>query len=792
MKTYKIYKLVLIAMMFLVQSTYGQSKEYTIAGKVVDKGYKTFIEAASVVILDLKKSTIIAKTKTQSDGEFSISFKKGKYHISFSIDQYESIVLPIKDLKFENNQLNLGNVELQSLASIELEEVVVVAKDYRVESSRGKKTFHIGKNLKEVAGSMSNLLSYIPSVSVDIDGQLQLRGRKPIIMINGRRSNLSKSEALQMLPSDMVKSIEVIRNPSAREGETEPIINIITDKRKRKLIGGVNGAAGVPSTLKGGMHLATNREKFNGYGLYGFKKENNIGSDRTELLQVTNNNLDYSETENSSNSVSKTNHFGETQYEFIPNKRSELVGSLSVFSDENRIRYSGERTVQANSVVNDVINQFSDNSSRTFTFLNQMEYEVKLNEGKDQFKAEIEYEYESKRKGEFFSEEALTQTGMTTTESNDRYKSQELELQTRYDKTLKNNGYFTIGYRLDRNIFDQDQTFETSLSGSSILENDIRFTQYDHTLTTDFSKEYEKFYYSIGLRLRNTKRTLDNRTTSTSTTRNFFNALPIIIMTYQSGEDSEINLNYYSLLRQPRLSFLNEFNTSIDLQQIRIGNPDLDPQSTHNIELEYYKEYEKSTLTTTLFTYFARDIIQYVSTFDDVNNLTISRPENIGKANTYGIDFSYTLNSPRWLNLILKFNGKYGTFTDDSIDINEFYSLNSSITNIFRFKSYRFELSWFYFSPRRINFQVEEATNQYFKLGVSKRVFKSKGSLVFSVLDPFNSGRRIQTVDGAGFNYRSEVNPNQRRVFLSLLLRFSSKSKFRKTDKKIKEKGILK
>nr|WP_321231564.1 outer membrane beta-barrel family protein [uncultured Psychroserpens sp.] len=791
MKKNKTQHLILVILLLIAGNSFSQTPLYHIKGTIVDKNNDTPIEGASVLILDLKNNLIITRIQTGQEGQFEISFEKGKYHISFSSEKYETLMKPIKYSDFEDKLHSIGNIQLEPLAYTELDEVMITAKDFRIENGRGKKTYHIGNSLKDVAGSMSNLLSYMPSVSVDIDGKVQLRGKEPIIQINGRKSNLSKSDALQMLPSDMVKKIEIIRSPSAREGETEPIINIITDKKRKGLIGGVNLAIGAPSTQKGGLHLALNKKKFNGYALYGIKNENGIKSFTNEFLETTSGIGGYSETENSTNKINSFNHFGEIQYEYLPNERSELVGSLSIYKDDNELSYTGSRLIEDNSIVFDEINQQSDNQKETLSISKEIEYELRFNEDNDLFKAEFEYEYEERDKSEKFFENLSSQTQTTNTNSLDKFKGDEIKLKLRYDTTLKNDAYFTVGYRLDRNVINQDQTFETNNLQSVLLSNNVKFTQYDNTGFIDYSDEFKGIYYSLGLRLKNTNRVLKDFSTNEESTRSFLNLLPIVNLSYEYGDSNEISFNYYSLLSQPRLNFLNSFNTSVDQQRIRIGNPDLDPQLTHAFELEYFKEFENSSLSTTLYSNFTKDIIQYVSVFNDETNITISRPENIGKANTYGVDFSYSLNSPRWLNTIIKLNGKYGTISNNETDSDEFYAFNTSLINIIRLKSYKLELSWFYNAPRRINFQIEEESNQYFKLGLSRRILKNKGNLVLSVIDPFNSGRRIQNINGSNFNYRNEFDPNQRRIFLSLFLRFSSKSKFRKTEKRVKEKGIL-
>ncbi len=777
----------IIIFSFITAVLISQERKYKVTGRVIDLNNDSYISNADIYIIDFKKNLVVHTTVSDSMGNFQISFDKGNYNISIGHNDYEVKLITIDYSKFSNDSLNLQDIALEPLKINELDEVVIFSKDFRIENKNNKRVYHIGNRLKDAAGSMSNLLSYLPSVSVDIDGTIQLRGKEPIVQINGRRSNLSKSEALQMLPSNMIKKIEVVSRPSVKEGETEPVINIITDKKRKGIIGGVNLAYGLPSTAKGGLHLALNKEKINGYGLYGIKNENNIPSSKEESIRTFTGDTEQVEVESNHNNTSSTNQFGEVQYEYLPNKNVELVGNVSVFDSNSELSISGIRNTFTDDF--DQISQSNNVDNRLFSIITETEYQHQFNSEKEQLKIEVEYEFERRRNVEMFSEVSSI-NGNTNSDSFDKLLSNEFEIKTRYDWTLKNDGYLSVGYRFDLSTINEEQSFLSNLNDIS-AENNIDFSQTDNTIYADYSKQFKKFYFNIGLRLVNTERKLIDEDSNETARKSFLNLLPQVSLEYEFNDNSEISFNYYNLLRQPRLNYLNNFNTSVDLQRISIGNPDLKPQSTHILELELFNEFENSSISTTLYTNFITDIIQSTSFFDDENDVTVTRPENIGKSTIYGIDFSYSMNSPRWLNTIIKLNGRYGKISSETMDDNDFYRLNTSIINIIRLKSYKMELSWFFSPKNKINFQTFQSYNQYLKFGLSRRVFKNRGNLVLSVLDPFNSAEIIQNISGPNFEYRSIVRPNQRRVFLSLFMRFSSKSRFRRTDKEKKEKGIL-
>ncbi|MTI29339.1 carboxypeptidase-like regulatory domain-containing protein, partial [Xanthovirga aplysinae] len=326
----KSYLLILFLLYAL--KGFSQDDKYLITGQIFNKSTNAHIEKASIYIIDIKNNLVVGDTESDSSGNFQISFDRGNYMLSISYKDFEIILTSIDYSKFKENTLNLGKIQLKPMAEINLDEVVVTADDFSIENKKGKRVYHIGNKLKDVAGSMSNLLSYLPSIYVDIDGTVQLRGKDPIVKINGRNSNLSKSEALQMLPSDMIKRIEVVTRPSVKDGETKPVINIITDRKRKGFIGGANLVLGLPETIKSGIHLALNKEKINGYGLYGIKKEYDISSSKEESLRKIADNESDLEVETNDISASLLNQFGELQYEYLPNENSELIGNVSIFN----------------------------------------------------------------------------------------------------------------------------------------------------------------------------------------------------------------------------------------------------------------------------------------------------------------------------------------------------------------------------------------------------------------------------------------------------------------------------
>src|SRR5690606_25156412 len=252
-------------------SAYAQ-QSFTLSGKVVDEN-NAAVPFANAALYNSTDSTLVTGAVSDDGGGFSIQTKEGRYYLMVTFLSYEEAIVPNINL---NRDIQLQPVVLKASSQI-LESIVVEGEKSQMELYLDKRVFQVGKDLSNISGSASDILDNVPSVTVDVEGNVSLRGSQNVrILIDGKPSGLagiSTADALQQLQGNLIESVEVITNPSARydaEGEVG-IINIILKKEERQ---GVNGSfsanAGHPDNFGASANVNFRREKFNFFTSYGF------------------------------------------------------------------------------------------------------------------------------------------------------------------------------------------------------------------------------------------------------------------------------------------------------------------------------------------------------------------------------------------------------------------------------------------------------------------------------------------------------------------------------------------
>ena len=221
--------------------SFAQTKELTVTGKIVEDGSNFPLEYATVVFKDVNNPSSITGGITDANGNYNVNVSKGTYSISFEYIGFKTFTVNNKTI---NQNTDLGTTTL-SVDAEALDEVEIVAEKTTVDIRLDKKIYNVGKDLTVRGGTVSDVLDNVPSVSVDVEGNVALRGNDNVrILINGKPSGLvglNSTDALRQLPAESIEKVEVITSPSARydaEG-TGGILNIIL---KRSKLEGLNGA----------------------------------------------------------------------------------------------------------------------------------------------------------------------------------------------------------------------------------------------------------------------------------------------------------------------------------------------------------------------------------------------------------------------------------------------------------------------------------------------------------------------------------------------------------------------
>ncbi|MEC7415702.1 MAG: TonB-dependent receptor, partial [Bacteroidota bacterium] len=616
--------LLLIGMFY----TYGQKSEdspkFTITGKVIDKENNQPLEYATITLKSNNRPDFIQGGITDSEGNFQIESVPGKYDINIEFISFVTYIMNGVSLK---SNLNLGTIAMEIDPS-ELEEVELVGEQTQVEIRLDKRIYNVGKDITVRGGSVADVLGNIPSITVDVEGNIALRGNNNVrILINGKPSGLvgiSGPDGLRQLPSESIEKVEVITSPSARydaEG-TGGILNIILKKQERSGFNGnfnING--GIPETFRGTANVNWKTKKLNLFST------NTIGR-RTSI----------------SNGLSENEYFNEEEansYLFetgkINRERDQLFISLGAeyFIDKSS-SFTLNGFYRDNEGINDgvvTIDELNSLDGSTISTVERKQYEPELDES---FQLSGLYEKKFNDKGHEISatyqfeqstEDELAQiTSLQTFPSiriNDNEEVTTLESQKRilaqvdYIYPLDENTQIELGYRGTFNTIETDYEVafieNNNRSIDADLTNVLVYKEYVNAAYSQFGKKINKFSLLLGLRMEDSNIVIDQRTTNDYTNKRYTNWFPTVNLSFEIDQKESITLGYAKRIRRPRGFFLNPFPSRNSITNFFQGNPDLDPASTGSFDLGYLKRFKKFTINGSIYYQRTTNNFQFVN-----------------------------------------------------------------------------------------------------------------------------------------------------------------------------------
>ncbi|MFB9076658.1 TonB-dependent receptor domain-containing protein [Flavobacterium procerum] len=752
-----------VLLVFLFTSIYNYSQEgpgpkskVKVTGKVLEKVTKQPLEYATISIMAPNDTKVIAGGITNPKGEFEVAVAPGTYDIKIEFISFKVTELKQKSIQGDTN---LGVVNLSEDAA-QLNEVVVRAEKSTVDIKLDKKVYNVGQDMIVKGGSVSDVLDNVPSVSVDTEGNVSLRGSDNIrILIDGRPSNaINMAEALRQLPADAIDKVEVITNPSARydaEGGSG-IINIILKKGKNQ---GFNGtfiaSTGIPETygLSGNLNYKT--EKLNYFTTAGYNYRTNEGRGLTNSEYFnpdgsTKNYLD--EDRDTKRTRNGFNARGGVEWTVAPNTFWTNAINYQKNSGEDR----------------DLINYNNFDANRNFTGAT-----YRLNNGDTgsenvEFTSNLIKNFNDKghkltadlsiSRNTDDSNSAISTSPNTIVNStlNDQVQKQVL-FQADYVLPLGKAGQFEAGYKGSFGDLNNEY-FVTDAQGAkdTNLSNNLEYKENINAIYTQYGFKVNKFSYLFGLRWEDTNIQVNLLDSNDFNTKKYNNLFPSAFISYEISDQSNFNVSYSKRLSRPRGRFMNpavNYASNINIFQ---GNPDLDPSLTDKYDVGYIKRWTKVTFSTSAYFEDTKDVFSFVRTptgeVVDGIPVILSRPINLGKEQKFGFEFTFNYTPYKWWKLNSNFN---------------FYNVNSTGENSYtdfvtgevitqnldnKANSWFARVSSKVTLPYKIDWQLtgmyngEQKTAQGKNLGqfgmntsLSKDVMKDKGTIAFNISDIFNS-----------------------------------------------------
>ncbi|MDR6561948.1 MULTISPECIES: outer membrane beta-barrel family protein [unclassified Arcicella] len=764
-----------------------------IKGQVKDAQTATPLSFSTIRIYNDADQKLVGGNIASDAGEFSIANPYGTYYALVEFIGYKAFKSPVFTISKDKKTIDLGLILLTSSSST-LDEVVVQAEKSTMELTLDKKIFNVGKDLSNAGGSASDILSNIPSISVDAEGGVKLRGSDNVrILIDGKPSGLVSFKGgagLQQLQGSLIERVEIITNPSARyEAEgMSGIINIILKKEQKQ---GFNGSfeliSGTPANYGVSANVNYRHRKVNFFINYGISYRDLRGNGKL-FQNVFSNDTTFTLNQTNSGSVKGLNNNIKGGLDFFLTDKDIFTASyLFRRSDVRRItdfRYddSNNRTEALHTITYRQQDETETEPNSEYSITYKKNFDKKGQE----LVADVRYLDYWERSDQTFTQNGFWVDGKPNPANtklqkalNDEAEKQIL-LQVDYIQPISKEGKIETGLRTSfRNMTNDYNVTQQNASGAFVslpgLTNNF---VYDENISAAYGiigNKGKLFSYQVGLRAELTNVTTTLKQTNEVNPRKYANLFPSTHFTVNLPNENALQISYSRRVRRPTYNDLSPFVTFSDQRNYFSGNPNLNPEFTNAFELGHVKYFEKGSLSSSVY---YRQTDGKIESIRSVNSAGISTtlPLNLVGQNSFGAEFATTYSPEKWWKLDLSWSF-FRAITDGS---NVSATYKSDTYSWFARQTSKFNL------PRGIDLQVRanyEAPQQlpqgrrgylfYTDLAVNKDVLKGKGTLTLNILDVFNS-RRIRTViEGVNFYSNRDFLPRQRQINLTLSYRLN-------------------
>ncbi len=770
----------------------AQQKGAAISGIVQDANFKTPLEFSSVQLLNAADSSIIKSTVSDRKGKFSLdNVSNGNFVLVSTFIGYEKVKFSVTITNLQN--INIGIIQISPLLK-SMDAVVVNTKKSLLNTSIDRKIYNVGQDILAQSGSASDILKNVPSVEVDIDGGVSLRGSSEVmILIDGKPSPLmgkTRAEVLQQLPANSIERIEVITNPSARfkPDGTAGIINIVM---KKNIKSGWNGTvvanAGNKKRYNGSVNLNYKAGKVNLFGSYGIRHDSRrrVNSiDREEINAFGNTTLFYKE-QNVSPARPLSNLFsGGAEY--------NLNGKNSIGISGNH----SNRELTKNHIANKYYYSPNHILTQQYDRLRyDPEYEIESDATifwQHDFKKEdhnIRFEYnkswQDEQEDNHFTNKYYFPNSLTAFDNTlIRQTSKENHFTADYSNPISEDAKLELGYDGSFNKYNPvfygeyfdapQQKFVKDFTKSNKFIYDQKLNAFYGT----YQKSYGAFGYSAGLRGEQTNITANLVSKDSVLTNSYFKLYPTIHFDYKV-KHGDIQLNYSRRVRRPEADDLNPFPEYADPRNLRAGNPKLLPEITNSIEFGYKWQNEKYSFVPSLYYRHKQNAFtQVVSKFNDSTFLTTQ--QNLANDQSAGLELIFAAKPFKFIQSNYSANIFYNMIDASNLGYAAKKSVISFSTNtnttITISKNTLLQISS-NFRSTRLTPQGKSYSTFVFNAGMRQDFFKKKFSVTLTGSDLFKTLREKRELNTSFLKQLSFGRRDAQIIYLGAAYHFGKMTK---------------
>jgi len=796
---------ILIGLQAMTQSTQGhQGKGKNIdgkphaaigqiSGKIVDSKSGESLEYATIALYRKRDNELVSGTISHANGKFFLEkLKPGRYHLKISFMGYQDKTIEDISITPEKYVINLHKLTIK--ASLQnLEEVVIDGSAPRIDYRIDKKVINVGKQLTSISGTAVDVLENVPSVKVDIEGNVSLRGSSGFtVLIDGRPSVLDANDALQQIPASTIDNIEIITNPSAKYDPdgSAGIINIITKKNKLQGFSGIaNLNAGLDKKYGGDFLVNYKKRNMNIYFGADYNIRNYPGESYNERFTIS---QDTIFTNMIGNRERERNFWG------FRTGADYSLGQNNIFGIGLRF---GDRKMTGSSISDYDEWSSLDNIHKEYENTNITK------RGGSFYKIEANYQHKFKKKGhEITSELSYSNRDFEDNSINERLDnegsivdgkktiedgpSSKIKAKVDYTLPIGETDKFEAGFKarvsqsedntelLELNTQSGDYETLTDYSNQTVYKRNI------YALYSIYAGEWGRLGYQGGLRGEYTYRDIRSKTAEEYAGIDRWDFFPTIHLSYELPNDHQLMSSYTRRIQRSRGYYLEPFVTWVDAYNVRQGNPELLPEYVDSFELGYLKKIGSSNLFS-LEGYYRitnNKVERIRSVFED--NIMLTTYENVGKDYSLGLEMMFSFQFFKWWEVDLM--GDLYKYKVEGVLYDEDFSKNSTnwssrFNNTFKIKkNTKIQINSMY---NGASVTAQGRTEAYYMVNAAVRqdFWDRKLSAVLQVRDVFSSAKHEFTSSGPDFYSYSEYKRKSPVVTLSISYRFNNYKPDRKS-----------
>jgi len=806
-----------ILFLFLTVSFLGFSqgqpkgKKVKISGKVLEKSTGLPLEYTTITLKDVNDPKDVTGGITNPKGDFDFAVNTGTYDITIEFLSFKKIEIKQKSIQ---SNTNLGTFSLID-DSTQLNEVTIKAERPMVEMKLDKRVYNVGNDLMSKGGTVSDILDNVPSVTVDSDGTVSVRGNSDVrILVDGRPVTATNvNDALKQIPADAVDKIEVVTNPSARydaEGGGG-VLNIILKKGKNQ---GVNGSV----TANGGLSANQNKnlmpsnqaltanvnyktKKVNWFTTIGYFDRNNPGNSTV--------NTQYLNADGTTNS-----HINQYSY----NEKKSEGANINLGADwdvtksltwGNSVNIRNSHGGNPQTVTYNYFDAGNNPTSTSYRVNEQYNKSENLDYNTNLTKKFKKEGHKLTINGTFAKTHEIAPTtifsqdqNFATTKTESTQNIQDIKramAQADYVLPFGKAGQFEAGYKGDFNSNVSAYTAGQVVGGAyqpyAQFTNTLQYLERINALYTQVGAKVNKFSYLFGLRYENSSIDINQLATSEFHKKRYANLFPSAFFTYEVNTGTSISLSYSKRISRPRGMQINPFSNYSSNINFFKGNPDLNPAYTDAYNLGLIKTWPKVMLNSSIYLNRTAGDVTFVKTQQGTSAdgipITVTTPINL--ATEYRSGFEFNLNYSPWK--VWKLTSNLNIFRNQTYGKYEYTNSNNVlVVQNFDYNAYSWraratskvtlpgKVDW----QTNLNYKAPQNNAQgtsigifYTDLAFSKDVLKDKGTIAFNVQDLFNSNKRIFETHLPELNSYTSMQYRVRQFNLSFTYRFNKK----KTEK---------